>query len=619
MTIKEFFKLSKFKVTSVLVATWVNVEQSHTSGTLGYVNIMFGTHQSLGLEIGQKETSTFQAVYVTDGEAGYAIVTYKKGEMKWTYEQWTPIVVGFSNSEKTRDYGVTNTDLTTKMDVLTWNTGTVFKSKLILKTDKIGQAVVVVYSFNYAGGNTYMYCAAIGQTAKNRLLQGNPLNKLCCYRYTYPTFWWDWYAWELAWRTASYVDHRNEFRGHLLLNDPWWWWGNSRTKQALTADGNSSKATVFSAFAAKDGDNATFQVELSADGKSMVILSCGADLTKDFYDDKNYNGSNSVAEVQVNRKESNNRTYVVAAFPTGFQGKCLGLLGNFNDKPDDDFVLPDGTILSTSDTDTERKIFEGFAKKWVVTTSNTIFKYKEGENATTYQFFNFEPFFLEEANLTDRAAAEVTYNNLPILNITTVLDSNNRLQVYEGKQVTISFSATDVDNDAISYQLFGNVSASFSINNATGVVTYTPNPLEPVLIGWATEGERVFKPKTQRSGLSSIIYVNLVVCPSCNKNGSCNSKTRDKEFEGGKFLLNLCDCWPAYTAIPLYSKHLNCVQVMNVKKKSMAVYLPPCKQGQNCTDLTAAQQGNSTIGYECGSCPTGYENRNSTCTGASML
>lgn len=44
--------------------------------------------------------------------------------MNWQYDPWMPIVVGYANSEKIRDFGVTYTDLTTKMDVLTWNTGT---------------------------------------------------------------------------------------------------------------------------------------------------------------------------------------------------------------------------------------------------------------------------------------------------------------------------------------------------------------------------------------------------------------------------------------------------------------------------------------------------------------
>uniref|UniRef100_A0A2C9KBE5 EGF-like domain-containing protein n=1 Tax=Biomphalaria glabrata TaxID=6526 RepID=A0A2C9KBE5_BIOGL len=672
--ITEFFQLSKFKVTYVLVATWVNVEPYkwyswicqyyQWYGGEWWFQYWYKVYYDMYCYKTEKETNTFQAVYATDGETGYVTVTYKKGDMSWQYDYWMPIVVGYANSEKIRDFGVTYTDLTTKMDVLTWNTGHYgtwmeqvgkientdskclrfyqenqylinnysFKKnmnqlyKCPCSLDRLG-AQWWGYSWNFYGfTNTYIYCVAIGQTAKNRLLSGNPLNKLCCYRYTYPTNWWDWYAWDLAWRSAPYVDHRDPDGSHLLLNDPWWWWyGNdgrkskeedfnphkwccvdsscpsqfcnlfnkvrpdlgcslyaefisgsalgdphiitldgtgytmnglgefillfinelnftlqARTKQALSAAGNATKATVFSAFAAKEGDTATFQVELSADSKGMIINSCGADLTTDFYADERYNGSNVVADVQVSRKEKNNKTIAVAAFPSSIsieiynadgylefsvnvpkdlKGKTLGLLGNYNDDPNDDFVLPNGTSLSN--TSTEREIYEQFAKKWGVTSSNSVFKYKEGENATTYQFPKFEPLFLEEVNETIRKNAEEKcqnniacvfdyvatgnedfaastlaassqaasvkddqMNSLPVLSLTSSLNDENRLQVYEGKEVTIHFAATDVDNDVITYQLVGNVSASFSINNQTGDVTYSPNSLDSVLIGY---------------------------------------------------------------------------------------------------------------------------------------
>ncbi|KAK0048150.1 mucin-like protein, partial [Biomphalaria pfeifferi] len=155
-----------------------------------------------------------------------------------------------------------------------------------------------------------------------------------------------------------------------------------------------------------------------------------------------------------------------------------------------------------------------------VTSSNSVFKYKEGENATTYQFPKFEPLYLNEVNETIRKNAEEKcqnniacvfdyvatgneafaaatlaassqaasvkgnqMNSLPVLSLTSALNDDNRLQVYEGKEVTIHFAATDVDNDVITYQLVSNVSASFSINNQTGDVTYSPNSLDSVLIG----------------------------------------------------------------------------------------------------------------------------------------
>ncbi|KAH9523886.1 hypothetical protein Btru_047324 [Bulinus truncatus] len=44
-----------------------------------------------------------------------------------------------------------------------------------------------------------------------------------------------------------------------------------------------------------------------------------------------------------------------------------------------------------------------------------------------------------------------------------------------------------------------------------------------------------------------------------------------------------------------------------------ACEINPCFVGQNCTDLTAEQQGNNPVGYICGPCPTGYTKWNGTC------
>lgn len=69
------------------------------------------------------ETNTFQVIYVTDGTTAYATTIYKKGSMTWLFEDGRTINVGFLNDQQKRDYGVTYTDLTTKMDKITWNTG----------------------------------------------------------------------------------------------------------------------------------------------------------------------------------------------------------------------------------------------------------------------------------------------------------------------------------------------------------------------------------------------------------------------------------------------------------------------------------------------------------------
>lgn len=43
----------------------------------------------------------------------------------------------------------------------------------------------------------------------------------------------------------------------------------------------------------------------------------------------------------------------------------------------------------------------------------------------------------------------------------------------------------------------------------------------------------------------------------------------------------------------------------------------PCSVGQNCTDIPADQQGNSSIGYICGPCPPGFSDFDGKCAGRS--
>lgn len=41
----------------------------------------------------------------------------------------------------------------------------------------------------------------------------------------------------------------------------------------------------------------------------------------------------------------------------------------------------------------------------------------------------------------------------------------------------------------------------------------------------------------------------------------------------------------------------------------------PCSVGQNCTDLSAKEQGLSPLGYKCGPCPTGFTDHEGKCAG----
>ncbi|XP_059170016.1 mucin-4-like [Physella acuta] len=777
--VMEMYKLSSYSAVTCLIATYENVapynwyswicEYYQTYKNESWWQYYDGYYKQYCNKAQVEETNTFQVIYVTDGTTAYAITMYKKGSMNWLFENGRAINVGFQNDQQKRDYGVTYTDLTTKLDKITWNTGRYgtwiekvgqvedpdnkcqkfYLDNLKLKLDSQHQKYINAlydcpcsmdrlgrqwwyYSWNEAEpGKSYYYCFAIGTTAKTRLLTGNPLNKLCCYLYTPPTTWWDWKAYQESLQNAHHVDHTLEYGSHLLLNDPWLWGSSARNSleqdmnphrwccvessspskycalfdevrpdvicsikaeyvsgqalgdphivtldgkkytfngrgeyfliktddfvlQARTAPANTSKdvvtnATVFVAFAAKDG-NATFQVELDFTYTGMIISANGADITRDFYATEDYQ-TQSETGVTVTRSNSSDKIKATAAFPTGFsfevyvgmenlefainvpnsyQNKTKGLLGVFNKDPKDDFTLPDGTVLTEEQTNTERKISENFGNRWTVSTTTSVFKYAEGESAITYQFPDFTPFFMDEVNQTLVNATKVTCggndactfdllvtgneafalstkstsqqadavqlnlaNNLPVLSLgPNQVNSNNQLLVTHGKSMNIQFNATDADKDSITFSLIG-TPQGVSINNVSGVVTYLPDSTKPVAIG--------VQAKDSKGGLSAILYLNIVVCPYCSGNGSCNvNRIRANESEGGKFLVSVCDCWPAYTGDDCEREVNGCLTAT-------------CAKGQDCVDLSAAEQNNNTIGYKCQDCPAGFQQRGSTC------
>ncbi|KAK6969982.1 fibrillin-3, partial [Biomphalaria glabrata] len=790
--VREQYKLNNFNATCTLVATWENVEPESWYYWLcdyyrywkdyywwwQYYQYYYDLYCNKAVQ-----TNTFQAVYVTDGQTAYAIVTYKQGAMNWVYDQWRTIQVGYAHVDNYMDLGVSYTELTTKMDTTVWNSGrygtwiekvgesknpnsqcyNFYLSNKYLLTDTLhkkrvkdlfecpcilGDVGAQWWYYSWAPlteGPTwsYVYCFAISPIAKSRLarFQGNPLNKLCCYKYTSPDYtkYWDWEVWYNAWRYAPYIHYRDINAGHLLLNDPWqwwWWWGSNdvrksreedfnphrwcceessspsyycglfnqvrpdygcsweaefitglalgdphiktldgreyalnylgekillkiveqnfmlqaRTKQVVNSKGDKTNATIFIAFAAREGNYSSFQVELDAQELGMIITANGHDCTQDFYKIKDYNETFDNNSISVKRLDKENKTNLIVSFPSTislnffvgvknleisvdipkmYKDKTSGLMGNFNDNPDDDFKLENGTILSPNST--ERVIYETFGREWDVTTSNTIFTYPLGETALDYQFPEFQPLFEEDIDQNKRSEAESKCgdnhaciydyvltgneqfalntknsvneaslrqtsqsNNKPVLSlVNNQLNSKQRWEVNHGVSSNITFSASDADNDVVTFLLVDVVNSNVTIDSKTGVLTYIPDINTPLSIG--------VQAKDAKGDPSTILHLDIVVCPDCSSHGVCDrSRTQEEEKENGRFLLNVCSCWPAYTGN-------NCENEYDACKDK------PCLPGQECFDKTPAEQGNSTIGYICGQCPDGYEERNNYC------
>uniref|UniRef100_A0A2C9M586 VWFD domain-containing protein n=1 Tax=Biomphalaria glabrata TaxID=6526 RepID=A0A2C9M586_BIOGL len=507
------------------------------------------------------------------------------------------------------------------------------------------------------GTNDNIFCYAISSIQKKRKFAGNSLNKLCCYIRLNPFFYGfylsgnaesghiltsnpfqnfsmtiaeDVYPKSLCCQglTKKYCDLFNQVRPdmgcslasgfvtasffgdpHLTALDGLQYtmngWGEyilidsedfrlqGRTDRIEATNGTLINATVFVAFAAKERNDATLQVELSANKTSMVIFANGIDLTNEFYASEGL--VKDMSTFIVSRETIANKTNIVAKFTSItiniFMGiKCLevnieagvelkgnitGLLGNFNGNVSDDFVLPDGTVLAPNETNTERKIFENFGRKWVVTSNNSIFAYGAYKSSANYSHQEFVPLFLDEvsesernasiAKCGDNVACQYDYlatrdekfaentkdtftssqsakisaaNNLPTFNITEGLNIEGQWELSSGHQQTLTVQLNDSDGDYVTLKLIGGPFSDVQIYN-NSALTYLPNENVPITIKLMAEDSK--------NGTSSVITVPITLCPNCSGNGICDKKNKQTDKSTYNFDVYACQCFPAYT------------------------------------------------------------------------
>ncbi|CAL1540486.1 unnamed protein product, partial [Lymnaea stagnalis] len=418
-----------------------------------------------------------------------------------------------------------------------------------------------------------------------------------------------------------------------------------RTGRAETKNSSVTNATVFIAFAGKESGKSHFQVELSWDNLTMILFANKMDITSDFYENPNFFFTTD--SLSVSRETRNNRTIVSASFLCGvtirvyvalksleidfevdksLQNKTTGLLGNFNGISRDDLMEPNGYILNS--TATESAIFKDFITKWSVDKTSSVFLYNRGESYRDFNHPEFVPMFKDEADpaivqeaeqlcgkendacifdylaTLEKSIAENTKqimlkqdlvamslaNRAPRLSFnSSSLTATGQWVVTARVETSIQVLTQDDDGDEVNIEIVEQTEGVTVTKQNT--IIYTPDLLNPIALG--------IRAKDSKNGTSAIVYANLAVCPECSGHGECENSAVSIYFNG-IFQIFQCNCLPAYTGTHCESEFDACSS-------------QPCLIGQNCTDLTAAQQGTSLIGYSCGPCPKGYYELNGTC------
>ncbi|XP_052806502.1 mucin-4-like [Mya arenaria] len=431
----------------------------------------------------------------------------------------------------------------------------------------------------------------------------------------------------------------------------------SRTDRAVKADGNASEATVFSGFAIQ-GDEVWAQAELNAT-KTGILLFVGNNKSSwsDFTDTYN----NETAEVLIRNYEgitvsvSRNDSQAIktsisivlsdlgVTFNVSLGSRLLqmgismnadlknkdavGLLGNYNDDPDDDLVPREGNepITDTS----ESNIFRAFGQTWMTTEAESIFKYDEGITHNDFSHPEFTPQFLEEANQTMVQEANTTCNgniqcifdfvftgdrqlalqtgsteeladeaiadasnvvpNITVVSGLTTNDETGQHFLHVEKDTEASFIVNGEDDGTITYEFADNTDnvATFS-DPASGngkEIKFTLSSLDVVKVS-------VFV-RDDKNVTSSEIEVTIIYCNGCTGNGQCNYNSH-REGEGtDSFRIAVCDC-------PFNWEGNDCETDFD------GCATDPCAIGQNCSDVSATGHTENGPAYNCSECPDGY-------------
>lgn len=281
-----------------------------------------------------------------------------------------------------------------------------------------------------------------------------------------------------------------------------------------TIDGKLTDGTVFKAIAIKSNkshDSVQFDlnqnniIDLFINGR-LFDWSTTEQTTLDLngcFISKDQNNSNEfsiqyINGIQIDLKltNQNDAFLIMLVVPDQYKSKTKGLLGVMDDDINNEFTLPNGTILNLNASNDE-EIFYKFGKYWSNTPNTTIFTYIDGYKHSDFTNLSYIPKFISNGiqfhNETLKALAESTCGtNLQCffdISVTGEL-SIGKLNVYFNKTLEDTIAAIQMAQDECVPKsvIFANGVVNVTIlENNTRIYIYECDN------GYCLKGNRVIK------------------------------------------------------------------------------------------------------------------------------
>ncbi|KAK3583696.1 hypothetical protein CHS0354_021446 [Potamilus streckersoni] len=419
----------------------------------------------------------------------------------------------------------------------------------------------------------------------------------------------------------------------------------ARTDLAARADGDPTNATIFSAFAALDNQNASIHIELNKEKNGMIVYGNRIDFTSNFSEGSQYSLETDTLSILKQKNDSTLRILFPSSgiylnvsigigmltlglsIPRRYSNQTKGLLGNFNSDSTDDLMFPNGTRLNVNAT--ERQIFQ-YGQTWRINTNQSVFIYPPEKSGTDFDHPQFVPKFLDEVNeklISDAIIKCET--NLRDADITTcvydlVFTNNTSVAFDTGKfDKTSTETSLKADNSAPSihgqnvynvtlYQKLSTyANCTDDSNNAQiGFFTNTVNANLTVIgncsvqITWMQLSDipAVYRLKAvDEQNAMTVQEIVFQYCTGCSGHGYCDFNShRDDNRSTSYFKYAKCICDPAW-------------QGENCEDDFDGCLSKPCSNERNCTDVRADVQMTSNRSYICSNCPEGYVSKGDKC------